>query len=114
MLVTRPPMKNSRSVSSNRLRDVSSAAAGGAAAGCAGVCAGGGVRRLGQRPLRRGGGASEKDQRNEREASHVRVSRYRMKNWPDGWFEPWMFEWQFTHDRPNIRLLLLVVIWSLS
>ncbi len=42
------------------------------------------------------------------------VSAYRMKNWPDGWFEPWMFEWQFTHDRPNIRLLLLVVIWSLS
>ena len=36
--------------------------------------------RLGQRPLRRGGGANEKDQRNEREASHVRVSRYRMKN----------------------------------
>ena len=31
---------------------------------------------------------TSKDQRNEREASHVRVSRYRMKNWPDGWFEP--------------------------
>ena len=27
-----------------------------------------------------GGGANEKDQRNEREASHVHVSRYRMKN----------------------------------
>ena len=27
-----------------------------------------------------GGGASEKDQRNEREVSHVRASRYRMKN----------------------------------
>src|SRR6187397_88140 len=25
-----------------------------------------------------------------------------------------MLEWQFTHERPNIRLLLVVVIWSLS
>src|SRR5262245_4012089 len=39
MLLTRPPMKSSRSVSANRLR-VSSAAAGDAAGGCAGVCAG--------------------------------------------------------------------------
>jgi hypothetical protein len=40
--------------------------------------------------------------------------RYRMKNWPDGWFEPWTFEWQFTHDRPNIRLLLFTVIAFVS
>ena len=37
-----------------------------------------------------------------------------MKNWPDGWFEPCTFEWQLTHDRPNIRLLLFTVIASLS
>ena len=114
MLVTRPPMKSSRSVSSNRLRDVSSAAVGDARGRLCRRLRRRRRSRLGQRPLRRGGGANEKDQRNEREASHVRVSRYRMKNWPDGWFEPWTFEWQFTHDRPNIRLLLLVVIWSLS
>ena len=42
------------------------------------------------------------------------VPPQRMKNWPDGWFDPWMVEWQFTHDRPNMRLLLFVVIWSLS
>ena len=39
---------------------------------------------------------------------------YRMKNWPDGWLDPWMFEWQFTHDRPNMRLLLFVVMAALS
>src|SRR6185295_5759573 len=43
MLVARPPMKNSRSVSVNRLREVSSVAVGDAAAGCAGVCVADGV-----------------------------------------------------------------------
>src|SRR4030095_2598058 len=46
--------------------------------------------------------------------AHVSLPPYRMKNCPDGWFEPCTFEWQFTHDRPNIRLLLFVVISSLS
>jgi hypothetical protein len=40
--------------------------------------------------------------------------RYRMKNWPDGWFDPWMFWWQFMHDRPNIRLLFFTVMALLS
>jgi hypothetical protein len=39
---------------------------------------------------------------------------YRMKNCPEGWFDPWMFEWQFTHERPNMRLLLFTVISSRS
>jgi hypothetical protein len=37
-----------------------------------------------------------------------------MKNCPDGWFDPWTFEWQFTQERPNIRLLLLTVMALLS
>jgi hypothetical protein len=24
---------------------------------------------------------------------------------PAGWFDPWMFEWQFTQLRPTTRLL---------
>ena len=67
----------------------SSAAAGGAAAGCG--------RRLRRRSAEFAPGPAPAAARrrrasriseSEREASHVRVSRYRMKNWPDGWFEP--------------------------
>ncbi len=46
----------------------------------------------------------------ERIEARACQASYRMKNCPDGWFDPWTLEWQFTQERPNIRLLLFTLI----
>ena len=82
------------------------------AAGCAGVCgAGGGVPAWASARCGAAAAPTRRSANMNRDSRRMfRLPVYRMKNWPDGWFDPWMFEWQFTHDRPNMRLLLLVVI----
>ena len=74
--------------------------------GAYGSCRHGCARSAGARP------ASRRDE--AARAAHVCLRATACRTGPDGWFEPWMFEWQFTHDRPNIRLLLFTVMASLS
>ena len=84
-----------------------------------------GSRRLGLRrwrrlrarclPIRNAGQREREKQQQVKTGNAAHGSSdYRMKNCPDGWFEPWTFEWQLTHDRPNIRLLLFTVMALLS
>jgi hypothetical protein len=67
-----------------------------------------GIERLllGRLRLRERREAKDSGEDERRCGAHVRLRvRYRRNVAPDGWFEPWMFEWQLTQPRPIRRLL---------
>src|SRR5215204_742656 len=101
MLLKRPPTKNSRVVGSNRLRETSDASEGAGAAGCCAVgCAAGCAACAGVAAA--GGAVCAYRMRGAATPSRtivVMANRriqelrgYRMKNWPDGWLDPWTWE----------------------